>query len=125
MRGFLLRLGISAFGLWIAAKIVPGMNFSGAGSLIAAAFLQGFVNAFVRPVLVLLTLPLTIVTLGLFLLVLNGLLLMFVAWLLPGFALAGFWTAVLGAIVSTLAAWFASSLIGDRGSIEVLPERAG
>ena len=124
MRGFLLRLGISAFGLWIAAKIVPGMNFSGAGSLIAAAFLQGFVNAFVRPVLVILTLPLTIVTLGLFLLVLNGLLLMFVAWLLPGFALAGFWTAVFGAIVSALAAWFASSLIGPSGRIETLPERA-
>lgn len=123
MTGFLLRLAISAFGLWVAAKIVPGMAFDGAGSLVAAAFLLGFVNAFVRPLLILLTLPLTIVTLGLFLLAVNGLMLMLVAWMLPGFALAGFWTAVLGAIVSALAAWFASSLIGSSGRIEALPER--
>jgi putative membrane protein len=120
MRGFLLRLAISAFGLWIASKIVPGMGFTGAGSLIVAAFLLGFVNAFVRPLVVILTLPLTIVTLGLFLLVVNGLMLMLVAWLLPGFTLAGFWTAVLGAIVSALAAWFASSLIGPSGRVEVM-----
>lgn len=125
MLGFLLRLAISAFGLWVAAKIVPGMAFDGTGTLVVAAFLLGLVNAFVRPLLVILTLPLTIVTLGLFLLVVNGLMLMLVAWMLPGFALAGFWTAVLGAIVSALAAWFASSLIGPSGRIETLPERAG
>jgi putative membrane protein len=107
----------------VAAKIVPGMSFDGAGSLLVAAFLLGFVNAFVRPLVVILTLPLTIVTLGLFLLVVNGLMLMLVAWLLPGFALAGLATAVLGAIVSALAAWFASSLIGSCGRIETLPER--
>jgi putative membrane protein len=99
------------------------MGFDGAGSLFVAAFLLGFVNAFVRPVLLLLTLPLTIVTLGLFLLVLNGLLLMLVAWMLPGFQLAGLGTAILGSIVSALAAWFASSLIGPSGRVEVLPAR--
>jgi len=125
MLGFLLRLAISAFGLWVASEIVPGMSFDGKGTLLLAAFLLGFVNAFVRPVMVILTLPLTIVTLGLFLLVVNGLMLMLVAWLLPGFSLAGLWTAVLGAIVSALAAWFASSLIGPSGRIEVLSERAG
>jgi len=123
MLGFLLRLAISAFGLWVASEIVPGMSFDGKGTLLLAAFLLGFVNAFVRPVMVILTLPLTIVTLGLFLLVVNGLMLMLVAWLLPGFSLAGLWAAVLGAIVSTLAAWFASSLIGSSGRIETLPER--
>jgi len=123
MIGFLLRLAISAFGLWVAAKIVPGMSFDGPATLVVAAFLLGFVNAFVRPLLILLTLPLTIVTLGLFLLVVNGLMLMLVAWLLPGFSLAGLWTAVLGAIVSALAAWFASSLIGSSGRIEMLPGR--
>lgn len=124
MPGFLLRLAISAFGLWVAAKIVPGMAFDGAGSLIVAAFLLGFVNAFVRPLVVILTLPITIVTLGLFLLVVNALMLMLVAWLLPGFSLAGFWTAVLGAIVSALAAWFASSLIGPSGRVEVMEVHA-
>jgi putative membrane protein len=123
MVGFLLRLAISAFGLWVASAIVPGMAFDGTGSLVLAAFLLGFVNAFVRPLLVLLTLPLTIVTLGLFLLVVNGLMLLLVAWLLPGFSLAGLGSAILGAIVSWLAAWFASSLIGPSGRIETLPER--
>lgn len=120
MPGFLVRLAISAFGLWVAARIVPGMAFDGAGTLVVAAFLLGFVNAFVRPLVVILTLPLTIVTLGLFLLVVNGLMLMLVAWLLPGFSLAGFWTAVLGAVVSALAAWFASSLVGPSGRVEVM-----
>lgn len=124
MPGFLLRLAISAFGLWVASKIVPGMGFDGAGTLIVAAFLLGFVNAFVRPLVVILTLPITIVTLGLFLLVVNALMLMLVAWLLPGFTLAGFWPALLGALVSTLAAWFASSLIGPSGRVEVMEVHA-
>jgi len=123
MPGFLLRLAISAFGLWVASKIVPGMAFDGPGTLIVAAFLLGFANAFVRPILVILTLPLTILTLGLFLLVVNGLVLMFVAWLLPGFSLSGLGSAVLGAIVSALAAWFASALIGSNGRIEVFEIR--
>jgi putative membrane protein len=120
MPGFLLRLAISAFGLWVASMIVPGMGFDGPGSLIVAAFLLGFVNAFVRPLVVILTLPITILTLGLFLLVVNALMLMLVAWLLPGFTLAGFWPAVFGTIVSALAAWFASSLIGPSGRVEVM-----
>lgn len=120
MVGFLLRLAISAFGLWVAARIVPGMRFDGTGTLFVAAFLLGMVNALVRPLVVLLTLPLTVLTLGLFLLVVNGLMLALVAWLLPGFELAGLATAVLGAIVSGIAAWFASSLIGPSGRVEVL-----
>ena len=120
MTGFLIRLAISSFGLWVAAKSVPGMRFDGAGTLLVAAFLLGFVNAFVRPLVILLTLPLTVVTLGLFLLVVNAAMLALVAALLPGFELAGFGTAVLGAIVSALAAWFASSLIGPSGRFEVI-----
>jgi putative membrane protein len=121
MAGFLIRLAISAFGLWVAAKIVPGMSFDGNGTLLLAAFLLGFANAFVRPLLILLTLPLTILTLGLFLFVVNGLVLMFVAWLLPGFALNGLFAAILGAIVSGLASGFASSMIGASGRVEALP----
>jgi putative membrane protein len=120
MIGFLLRLAISAFALWVAAKIVPGMRFDGAGTLVVAAFLLGLVNAFVRPLVVLLTLPFTVLTLGLFLLVVNGLMLALVAWLLPGFSLAGLGAAVLGALVSWLAAWFAASLIGPSGRVEVV-----
>jgi putative membrane protein len=123
MTGFLVRLAISAFGLWVAAKIVPGMAFDGAGTLVLAALLQGLVNAVVRPVLVLLTLPITILTLGLFLLVVNGITLAIVAWLLPGFELQGLGAAILGAIVSGIAGWFASSLIGPTGGFELMAVR--
>jgi putative membrane protein len=124
--GFLIRLLISAFGLWVAAKLVPGVHFDGAGTLVVAAFVLGFVNAFVRPLLVILTLPITVVTLGLFLLVVNGIMLALVAWVLPGFQLAGLGSAVLGAVVSGIAAWFASSLIGPSGRVEVMAiERRG
>lgn len=120
MPGFLIRLLVSAFGLWVAAKVVPGMTFEGVGTLLLAAFLLGFVNAFVRPLVVILTLPLTVVTLGLFLLVVNGLMLALVAWLLPGFELSGLLPAVLGAVVAGFAAWLASSLVGPSGRVEVL-----
>jgi putative membrane protein len=125
MTGFLVRLAISAFGLWVAAKLVPGMAFDGTGTLVLAALLQGLVNAVVRPVLVLLTLPLTILTLGLFLLVVNGITLAIVAWLLPGFALHGLGAAILGAIVAGLAGWLASSLVGPSGRFDVMVVRRG
>jgi putative membrane protein len=127
MKGFLLRLAISALGLWVAAQVVSGMRFDGWGSLVAAALLLGVANAFVRPLVILLTLPLTIVTLGLFLLVVNGLMLMLVAWLLPGFQLAGLGAAVLGAIVAGLTGWVASAWIGPSGRVETLRigERVG
>ena len=96
MAGFLLRLGIGMAGLWVASRLVPGMHIEGTGTLVLAAFLLGFVNAVVRPVLVLLTLPVTLVTLGLFLLVVNAAMLALVAALLDGFQLAGFGSAVLG-----------------------------
>ena len=125
MTGFLLRLAISAFGLWVASKIVPGMVFDSTGTLVLAALLQGLVNAIVRPVLVLLTLPLTILTLGLFLFVVNGITLAIVAWLLPGFALRGLGSAILGAIVAGIAGWFASSLVGPTGRFELMVVRRG
>jgi putative membrane protein len=123
MTGFIIRLLISAFGLWVASKVVPGMAFDDAGTLLLAAFLQGLVNAVVRPVLVLLTLPLTILTLGLFLLVVNGITLAIVAWLLRGFHLSGLGAAILGAIVAAIAGWFASSLIGPSGRFELMVAR--
>lgn len=119
MLGFLIRLAISAFGLWVASAIVPGVYFDGPGTLLIAAFLLGFVNAFVRPLLILLTLPLTVFTLGLFLLVINGLMLMLVSSLLDGFVLVGLLPAVLASLVASVASWFATSLIGPSGRIEV------
>lgn len=118
MRGFVTRLLITALGLWVAKSIVPGMVIAGWGNLLVAALLLGMVNAFVRPVLFVLTLPITIVTLGLFLLILNGISLALVAWLLPGVAVSGLWAATFGALVVSLTSWFANGFIGSSGRFE-------
>lgn len=123
MIGFLVRLGIVAFGLWLASRLVPGIHFHSTATLLVAAFLLGVVNAVVRPVFVLLTLPFTIVTLGLFLLVVNAAMLGLVAWLMPGFALAGFGPALLGSLVVSFTGWVASWTIGPRGRIEIVVVR--
>lgn len=120
MTGFIVRLLINAVGLWIAAAIVPGITFDGAWTLLFAALLVGVVNALVRPVVILLTLPLTIVTLGLFLLVVNAAMFGLVAWLLPGFAVSGFFAALLGWLIVSVVSWIASWLIGPRGRYEVM-----
>ena len=123
MVGFLLRLAIGAAGLWLASRLVPGMHLEGTGTLVLAAFLLGLVNAVVRPVLVLLTLPVTVLTLGLFLLVVNAAMLGLVAALLDGFQLAGFWSAVLGSIVVGLVSWLANWWVGPTGRVEVIVVR--
>lgn len=121
MIGFLLRVLIVAIGLWVASKIVPGVTIDDAGTLLIAALLLGVVNAFVRPVVVILTLPLTILTLGLFLLVINAAMVSLVAWLLDGMVVAGFWSALFGAIVVSVTGWIASGFIGDQGRVEKMP----
>jgi len=118
MRGFLFRLLITALGLWAAAKIVPGVQIDGWGNLLVAALLLGIVNAVIRPVILILTLPLTVLTLGLFILVVNGISLSVVAWLLPGFTLSGLGSAILGSVIVGLTSWFASTFVGGSGRIE-------
>jgi putative membrane protein len=120
MIGFLLRAAIVALGLWLAANILPGLQFSGPGSLLAAAVLLGMVNAIIRPIAIVLTLPLTLVTLGLFLLVVNAAMLGLVALLLSGFQVSGFWTAIAASLIVSLTSWFASGLIGNNGKFEVM-----
>lgn len=119
MIGFLLRAAISALGLWIAAEIFEGVWFDSPSQLVVAAVLLGIVNALVRPLALLVTLPLTILTLGLFLLVLNAAMLGLVALLVPGFHIAGFWTAVGAALIVSLVSWAASSAIGAKGRVEI------
>src|SRR5262245_30572280 len=102
---FLVRAVFAALGLWLAAKVVPGVSVSNTGTLIVAAVLLGVVNAFVRPVVFVLTLPLTIVTLGLFLLVVNAAMIGLVAWLLSGFQVNGLVAGILAAIVTGVISW--------------------
>jgi len=115
MSGFLLRVLISAFGLWLASQCVPGVHFDSTPTLLLAALLLGIVNAIVRPIVFILTLPLTILTLGLFLLVLNAAMVALVAWILPGFRLHSFSAALLTWIIVWITGWIGSALIGHHG----------
>ena len=123
MRGFLIRTLIGALGLWLASKLVPGMQMRDGTTLVLAAALLGIVNAVVRPLFVVLTFPITLLTLGGFLLVVNALMLGLVAYLLDGFALAGFVPALLGSLVVSFTSWLASWWIGPRGRVEVMVAR--
>jgi putative membrane protein len=123
MTGFVLRVAIVALGLWLASYLLPGLHFDSAGYLLAAALLLGIVNAIIRPIAVVLTLPLTLLTLGLFLLVVNAAMLGLVALLLAGFAISGFWTAVGASLIVSLTGWVASGLIGNNGKVEVMRSR--
>ncbi len=120
MSGFLVRLLIGAAGLWLAQALVPGVEIHGTGTLFVAALLLGIVNAFVRPLIVLLTLPITVLTLGLFLWVINAAMLGLVARLLDGFTLHGLGSALLGALVVSLTSWIASWYVGSSGRFEVM-----
>ena len=118
MVGFLLRAAISALGLWVASQLLDGLHFATPSNLLLAAVLLGIVNAFVRPLAFILTLPITIVTLGLFLLVLNAGMVALVAWVIPGFAISGFWTAVGTAIIVGAASGVTSrSICADGGDV--------
>lgn len=123
MVGFLLRAAITALGLWVASEIFDGLHFASPTKLLVAAVLLGVVNAFVRPLAFILTLPLTVLSLGLFLLVLNAAMVGLVAWMVPGFEISGFWTAVGAALIVSLVSWAASSAIGSNGKVEVFTVR--
>ncbi len=120
MAGFLIRSVVSALGLWLASLIISGISVQGTGVLLVAGILLGVVNAIIRPVMIILTLPFTLLTLGLFLFVINAMMLGLVAWFLEGFAISGFWAALGGSIIISLTSWVASWYIGPRGRVEVV-----
>jgi len=121
--GFLLRMTITAAGLWLSGRLVPGITIEGTATLVWAALLLGLVNAFVRPIAVVLTLPITLVTLGLFLWVVNAAMLGLVASLLDDFRVAGLGAAMLGSLIVGFTGWLASSYVGHDGRFEVLVVR--
>jgi putative membrane protein len=120
MAGFFVRTLITAVGLWLANAIVPGIEIEMPGTLILAALLMGLVNALVRPIAILLTLPVTVVTLGLFLLVINAAMFGLVAALLDNFHVSGFFSALFGWLIVSMTAIVASWFIGPNGRYEVL-----
>jgi len=112
MTGFLLRAVIAAFGLWIATEWIDGFAIDSASTLLLAALLLGIVNAVLRPLMILLTLPFTVLTLGFFILVVNAAMLALVSSMLPGFDITSFRSAFFGALVVSMTGWVGSWLFG-------------
>lgn len=110
---------LTAFGLTLADFVLSGVSLDSWVTLAVAALLLGFVNAFVRPLVIFLTFPLTLFSLGLFLLVINGTMVMLVAWLVPSFHLDGLGWGVLAAIIIGLTGWIANAFVGPTGRVEV------
>jgi putative membrane protein len=111
---FLLRLLLNGVAVFLAAQLIPGIGIAGPGAAIVAGIALGLINAVVRPVLILLTLPVTLVTLGLFIFVVNAICLALAAWFVPGFTIIGFIPALLGALVITIISWLLSALLTDK-----------
>src|SRR5438034_11178721 len=120
MRDFVFRWFITAFAVFVAAPIV-GIDYTGIGCLLGASLLLGIINAFVRPILLFLSIPLILVTLGLFILIINALMLKFVGEIMPCFEVPGFWRAFFGAIIISLVSWLLSAFFrGSDGRVHVL-----
>jgi putative membrane protein len=110
---FLLRVILNAAALLVAAWLVPGVQITGLGAAIVAGLLLGIVNALVRPILLLLTLPFTLLTLGLFIFIVNAICFALTAALVPGFRISGFFAALVGSIVVSIVSWILNSLAAD------------
>lgn len=113
MGRFIAKVIIAALGLWLADWLIAGIHFDGWVTLLIAGLLLGLVNAFVRPIVTILTLPLTLITLGLFLLVVNAAMIGLVGLLLPGFQVEGLWPAILAAIVTGIVSWVGQALLRE------------
>jgi putative membrane protein len=109
-----LRFLLNALALMVAAWAIPGVTLTSPSAALIAGIVLGFINAVIRPVLVVLTFPFTLVTLGLFIFVVNAICLALTAWLVPGFSISGFGAALGGALIVSLVSWLASALLVDR-----------
>jgi putative membrane protein len=127
MKGILIRWLILTVAILSAAYLLDGMEVRGFISAFFAAAVLGILNAVLRPVLIILTLPLNILSLGLFTFVINAFLLKMASGVIPGFEVHGFWPALFGSLIISLVSWLLSSLINDRGRVEVidLKKRSG
>lgn len=118
IRGVLIRWLVLTVAIMIASYLLTGIRVRGFGSALAAAAILGILNAFFRPILIILTLPIHILTLGLFIFIINAVLLLMVSGVISGFTVQGFWWAVFGSLVISVVNWLLSSFINDRGRME-------
>jgi putative membrane protein len=120
VRDFVFRWFITAFAVFVAANIA-GFGYTGIGCLLGASLLLGIINAFVRPILLFLSIPFILITLGLFILVINALMLKFVSEIVPCFQVHGFWRAIFGAVIVSLVSWLLSAFFrGSDGRVHIL-----
>lgn len=122
MNPFLIRWLITTVAVLVATTLIPGIEVSGGMvALLGASLFLGIINALVRPILLLLSIPLILLTMGIFLLIINAFLLQMVGWIVPGFHVDSFWSAIFGAIVVSLSSWIMSAFFRDSsGKIQVL-----
>lgn len=121
MRHFVFRWAITTVAVMVASSIIHGIRYDSVASLIGAALLLGILNAFLRPILLILSAPLILLTLGLFILVVNGLMLFVVPGIVIGFHVDGFWSAFWGAIIISIVSWMLSAFFrGNDGRVHVL-----
>lgn len=127
MMAFLAHWGVTSLSLWVASLMFHGISFSSNKSLLISALLLGLVNAVVKPVIIILTIPLTLITFGFFLLVINALMMMLVSALVPGFRVSGFWTAFFASIVVTVVSLFIGTMVfqSEENYFEIPAQQKG
>ena len=123
MKGLLIRWVINALALILISQMIKGIQVDHIAAAFVAAAVLGVINAVLRPILILLTLPITILTLGLFALLINGFMLYIAGTIAKGFHVSGLWPAVFGALFLSLISWIANAFINDRGRIEYIELR--
>jgi len=111
MPGILIRWLVTTLAILMIPHLISGVHVEGIGSALAAAAILGILNALIRPILILLTLPLTIVTLGLFILVINALLFQFAGWVVSGLHIESFWSALFGSLIVSVVSWIMNSAL--------------
>lgn len=123
MKGLFLRWLILTIAIILASYILAGIQVSGFFSAFFAAAILGVLNAFFRPILLILTLPINVLTLGLFTFVINALMLKMASGVIPGFHVYGFGTAILGSLIISILNWLLSSFVNDQGRVEYIDLR--
>ncbi len=120
MKGLAVRWVILAGAIMVASYLLDGIEVTGFLPALGAAAMLGILNAFLRPILIILTLPINVLSFGLFTFIINALLLKMVSGVIPGFEVYGFWSAVWGSLIITLVNWLLHAFINDRGRVEVI-----
>ncbi len=121
--GFVIRVLVNGFAIYLVASVVPGIEVGGILTALGAGLVLGLVNAIVRPILIVLTLPVTLLTLGLFLFVLNAFCLWLTAQLVKGFEVHGLWPALFGSLLVSAVSWILTAFVSDRGGVVVITRR--